>query len=199
MQLLFFSIYYYCENEDVNCLILQYIDHQKGVQVASEKLYLLQGDSPQICNWEEYGFQIQFQQNTLLSSATCEIGIQALVGGLFQLPPNTELVSAIYAVSFAANVLRPVKIGIQHCVQLNNDDQAQYLSFAIAPINPSTLPYNFEIFKGGTFTSHSRYGFIVRDTFCLVAILKFFGFYRYDSDDSSEDEGMTIVANEKSM
>ena len=158
------------------CLLLQYIDHLKGVQVASEKLYLLQGDSPQICNWEEYGFQMQFQQNTLLSSATCEINIQALVGGVFQLPPNTQLVSAIYAVSFAENFLQPVKIGIQHCVQLNNDDQAQYLSFAIAPINPSTLPYKFEIVEGGTFTHCSHYGFIVRDTFCLMAILKFLGF-----------------------
>ena len=125
---------------------------------------------------------MQFQQNTLLSTATCEIDIQALVGGEFQLPPNTQLVSAIYAVSFAENVHQPVKIGIQHCVQLNNDDQAQYLSFAIAPINPSTLPYKFEIVKGGTFTHHSRYGFIERDTFCLVAILRFLGYYRVPND-----------------
>ena len=124
---------------------------------------------------------MQFQQNTLLSTATCEIDIQAL-GGEFQLPTNTQLVSAIYAVSFAENVHQPVKIGIQHCVQLNNDDQAQYLTFAIAPINPSTLPYKFEIVKGGTFTHHSRYGFIERDTFCLVAILRFLGFYRVPND-----------------
>ena len=84
--------------EYVNCLPLQYIDHLKGVQVASEKHYLLRGDSAHICNWEEYGFQMQFQQNTLLSTATCEIDIQALVGGEFQLPANTQLVSAIYAV-----------------------------------------------------------------------------------------------------
>ena len=94
--------------------------------MAGETLFLIQGDKPQSLNWEEYGFRLHFPQ--------------ALVGGKFQFPEGTELVSAVYAVAFAKKLLEPVEMEIQHCVSLENEQQINYLSFVKAPLNQAVLP-----------------------------------------------------------
>ena len=61
------------------------------------KKFLIQGNPPQFLNWEEYGLRITILQGTMSPTETNEIAVTALVGGQFQLPEGTELVSAIYA------------------------------------------------------------------------------------------------------
>ena len=142
------------------------------VQVAEKKLFLIQGDKPQLMNWEKYGLRIGVQEDSLLSSETVEAAVVALVGGQFQFPPNTVLVSAVYAVSLSKPLLKRLKLEIQHCIDLTGrPDLAQYLKFAIAPVSTPSLPYQFSIVEGGEFSSNGRYGFIERKDFCLVCIL----------------------------
>ena len=141
-------------------------------QVAERKLFLIQGNKPQLMNWERYGLRIGVQEDTLLPSETVEAAVVALVGGQFEFPPNTVLVSAVYAVSISRPLLKRLKLEIQHCVDLTGrPDLAQYLKFAIAPVNTPSLPYQFSIVEGGEFSSNSGYGFIERKDFCLVCIL----------------------------
>ncbi|XP_019857956.1 PREDICTED: uncharacterized protein LOC100637226 [Amphimedon queenslandica] len=141
------------------------------VQVAEKKMFLIQGDKPQLMNWEKYGLRIQVQEGSLLSSETVEAAVVALVGGQFEFPPNTVLVSAVYAVSLSKPLLKQLKLEIQHCVDLTGrPDLAQYLQFAIAPISAPSLPYQFSIVEGGEFSSNSWYGSIKREKFCLVSI-----------------------------
>ncbi|XP_019859496.1 PREDICTED: uncharacterized protein LOC109587713 [Amphimedon queenslandica] len=55
--------------------------------------------------------------------------------------------------------------GIQHCVDLTGrPDLAQYLKFAIAPVDTPSLPYQFSIVQEGEFSSNSGYGSIQQST-----------------------------------
>ena len=148
------------------------LDCLSDVQVAERKLFLIQGDKPQLMNWEKYGLRIGVQENSLLSSETVEVAVVALVGGQFQFPPNTVLVSAVYAVSLSKPLLKQLILEIQHCVDLTGRPAlSRYLKFAIAPMSTPSLPYQFSIVEGGEFEPDSWYGSIQRKEFCLVSIV----------------------------
>ena len=163
------------------------LDCLSDVQVAEKKLFLIQGDKPQLMNWEKYGLRIGVQEGSLLSSETVEAAVVALVGGEFKFPANTVLVSAVYAVSLSKPLLKRLKLEIQHCVDLTGGpDLSRYLKYAIAPVSTPSLPYQFSIVEGGEFSSNSGYGSIQRKEFCLVCIL---GEEWTDGDSDSEDDG----------
>ena len=156
-------------------------DRLSSVHVAAQKQFVIQGSKCQVFDWEQFGFKMQFQQGTLHQSETCEVAVNALVGGTFQFPENTQLVSATYAISFADELLQPVTLEIQHCVLLKSKEQFKYLSFMIAQIDESAPPYTFQLIKGGKFNIDNQYGTIIRQKFCLVGIGK------TSNDDSSDD------------
>ena len=149
------------------------VDHLIGVKVAHQRLFTLQGDLS--ISWEDYGFLLNFNQHSFSSTTTsvCDIVVSALISGRFQFPEGTELVSAVYVLSFSKDIPQQARIDIQHCVSLKNEQQAQQLQFAIAPLDRA-LPFNFEIIGGGVFPLNSQYGFINRSniTSCLIGILK---------------------------
>ena len=123
-------------------------------------------------NWEKYGVRIGVEEGSLLSSETVEAAVVALVGGQFEFPPNTVLVSAVYAVSLSKPLLKRLKLEMQHCVDLTGrPGLSRYLKFAIAPVSTPSLPYQFSIIEGGEFSCNSGYGSIQRKEFCLVCIL----------------------------
>ena len=110
-------------------------------------------------------------KGTLLPSVTAEVAVVALVGGQFVFPKNTLLVSAVYAVCVSKPLLQPLRLDIQHCVNLVRPSQTNYLKFAIAPVNTPTLPYEFTPVEGGEFTINSYYGSLYRQEFSLVSII----------------------------
>ena len=125
--------------------------------MAGETLFLIQGDKPQSLNWEEYGYRLHFSQGTISASDTCEVVVKALVGGRFQFPEGTELVSAVYAVAFAKKVFEPVEMEIQHCINLTNEKQGKYLSFVSTAKTHRHHPNKFEFVEGGVFYPGKRY------------------------------------------
>ena len=148
------------------------MDCLSDVQVAERKLFLIQGDKPQLMNWEKYGLRIGVQEASLSSTDTVEAAVVALVGGQFQFPPNTVLVSAVYAVSLSKPLLKRLILEIQHCVDLTGRPAlSRHLKFAIAPLSTPSLPYQFSIVEGGEFKPDSWYGSIQRKEFCLVSIV----------------------------
>ena len=148
------------------------LDCLSDVQVAERKMFLIQGDKPQLMNWEKYGLRIGIQEASLLSTNTVEAAVVALVGGQFQFPPNTVLVSAVYAVSLSKPLLKRLILEIQHCVDLTGRPAlSRHLKFAIAPVSTPSLPYQFSIVEGGEFKADSWYGSIQRKEFCLVSIV----------------------------
>ena len=135
-------------------------------------LFLIQGDKPHLMNWERYGLRIGVQEASLSSTDTVEAAVVTLVGGQFQFPPNTVLVSAVYAVSLSKPLLKQLILEIQHCVDLTGRPAlSRHLKFAIAPMSTPSLPYRFSIVEGVEFSSNSWYGSIEGKEFCLVCIL----------------------------
>ena len=147
------------------------LDCLSDVHIAGKKLFLIHGDVPQLLNWEEFGLRIGVLKGTLPSSETAEVAVVALVGGQFVFPKNTQVVSAIYAVAVSKPLLQPLRLDLQHCVNLVQPSQTRHLKFAIAPVNTSSLPYEFSPVEGGEFTVNSYYGYIYRSKFCLVGIV----------------------------
>ncbi|XP_019852821.1 PREDICTED: uncharacterized protein LOC109582517 [Amphimedon queenslandica] len=163
----------------------------RSIIVAERNLFLIQGDKPQLINWEKYGLRIGVQKESLLSSETVEAAVVALVGGQFQFPPNTVLVSAVYAVSLSKPLLKRLILEIQHCLDLTGQPALNcHLKFAIAPVSTPSLPYQFSIVEGGEFKPDSWYGSIQRKEFCLVAIVgeKHLPKSSTNGDESEEEE-----------
>ena len=141
------------------------------VHIVSKKLFLIQGDRPQMMNWERYGLRIGVSEGSLSSEETAEAAVVALVGGDFKFPDNTVVVSAVYAVSLSRPLFKPLRLEIQHCVDLSRGVNPKYLKFAIAPVDTPSLPYQFSIVEGGEFSAGEWYGSINREKFCLVSIM----------------------------
>ena len=97
--------------------------------IGGGEMFLIQGDSAHFFNWEQYGLRITVLEGTLSPTDTCEVAVRALVGGQFQLPEDTELISAVYSISVSKPLLKQVKLEIQHCADLVTKDHTSYLSF----------------------------------------------------------------------
>ena len=177
------------------------IDTLCGVHVADKKLFLIQGDSPQSFDWDEYGLRISVPQDTLSSTETSELAVTALVGGQFELPVDTELISVVYGISVSKPLLKPVKLEIQHCAHLITEDHTSYLSFATASIDQPVLPYQFKLKEGGEFKPGYQYGSISLSEFSLKSIIKsltrpFWKLLGYD-DTSSDKSTLNSEIQEK--
>ena len=135
-------------------------------------------------DWEEYGLRIGVFKGSLPSSETAEIAVVALVGGHFVFPKKTQLVSAIYAVSISKALDEPLRLDVQHCVNIRKPSERKYLKFAIAPLKRPSVPYQFEVVEGGEFSVNSFYGSIHRRKFCLLGIFAGEG----NGDPPSDDE-----------
>ena len=158
--------------------------------IGGEETFLIQGDSAHFFNWEQYGLRITVLEGTLSPTDTCEVAVRALVGGQFQLPEDTELISAVYSISVSKSLLKQVKLEIQHCADLVTQDHTSYLSFATASVNTG-LTYQFKLEEGGQFHTGDQYGSIYLSQFSSWAIIKFIKRllgYPTSSESSSDDE-----------
>ena len=158
--------------------------------IGGEEMFLIRGDSAHFFNWEQYGLRITVLEGTLSPTDTCEVSVRALVGGGFQLPEDTELISAVYSISVSKPLLKQVILEIQHCADVVTQDHTSYLSFAKASVNTG-LPYQFNLVEGGQFHTGDQYGSICLSKFSLWAIIKFIKRclgYPTSSESSSDDE-----------
>ena len=115
---------------------------------------------------------MNIQQGSFPSSQVCEVAIKAIVASPFNFPKNVALVSAIYSISFAKPLLKPVELEIQHCVSLTREEKAEYLSFMISNKTDAAHRHNFDLLKGGEFYPGKRYGKIKQIHFFKTGIRK---------------------------
>ena len=146
-------------------------DHLYGVNIAKTKLFYIQGNKAQSLHWEEYGLRLYSHLNSISATDKCEVAITVLVGGHFKFPKRAKLVSAIYAISVAKPLLKPLMLQIQHCVNLQTKSQANRLHFVRAPLSNSRLPYVFTLLDRGQFYPGNRYGSIMCHHFCAMGVV----------------------------
>ena len=109
-------------------------------------------------NFDDYGLKIHIPSNV---SRDEEFSITVVVGlqGSFQVPHETELVSAVYYIEASSPLLKPIVLEIDHCVIFQEGDSEMALKFGKADVGTNIkLPYNFMDVSDGHFTRDSSSG-----------------------------------------
>ena len=136
--------------------------------IAGKKVFWIKSDAAEL-DWQDYGFKIVVPEGAVSPLDTVKVHVTALVGGEFILPENTELVSAVYAISVSKPLLKRVQLVIQHCVSIETSDHIKCLSFATAQDHQS--PYQFQPVHIGKFFIGERCGSISITNFSLWSII----------------------------
>ena len=145
--------------------------NRTDIHISGKTVFYIKGELTQFLSWEKYGLRINVPHGTMPPGETCEVLIAAIVGGNFEFPSGTSLVSAVYAIFLSRDLLQPVQLSIQHSVSLETLEHTGYLSVVTADLYQSTLPYQFKLEQGGKFYPGDRYGSILTK-FSLKAIVK---------------------------
>ena len=120
---------------------------------------------------EECGLKILIPAQVITPvDASYEITANGLWGGKFEFPENTTLISGVcyISVSSSSQLKKPVTVQLEHCANINDMKQAEYLSFIVAKSGP---PFKFEYLQGGSFCPGSQYGTIHLKEFSYLAIV----------------------------
>ena len=96
--------------------------------------------------------------------------MQVSLSGPFQIPSNSELLSAVYWISSPCTFAKPITVRIQHCAVLSSDKQCSKLTFIHAKCTQKNLPYIFQQLPGGVFKPHDSYGSLSLCHFSGLAI-----------------------------
>ena len=102
--------------------------------------------------------------------ASYEITANGLWGGKFEFPEYSTLVSGVcyISVSSSSQLIKPLTVQLEHCANITDEKQAEYLSFVVAKSGP---PFKFEYLPGGSFPPCSQYGTIHLKEFSYLAIV----------------------------
>ena len=125
------------------------------------------GDKRQKFEWASYGFYIEVPEGALAADVTASVGVKVILGGQFQLPENSQLISAVYWISSSEVFLKEVAVNIQHCAVIRSEEQCSKCKFIIAKCSQEVLPYRFKE-KEGLFNEHTQYATIKLKQFSLV-------------------------------
>ena len=147
--------------------ILLYIDNLCDVTSIADTVFTITGDCSTILHWEDYGFRMTIQVNSLPANKSCDVAVKALLGGPFKLPDGYILVSAVYAISLTRKLLKPAILEIQHCVDIQDKQHSKSLHFITASCSQK-VPYEFTVDPSGHFYPGSQYATVYRQTFSMT-------------------------------
>ena len=88
------------------------------------------------------------------------------------LPPNVELVSCFYQIKTTVKFIRPIRLYLQHNVELRSHKESKQLAFIRAK-GPS--PYKFELLPteyDQTFSPYDNCGVVEISDFCLIGVIQ---------------------------
>ena len=123
-------------------------------------------------NYEGYGFKLCVPKNSLPAEVSeTQLNVQVSLSGLFQMPSNCELASAVYWVSSPHKFMKPITVEIQHCAALSSSEQCSQLTFVHTKCTQKELPYIFKEKVGGVFTPNSSYGSLSLSHFSGIGIV----------------------------
>ena len=149
--------------------VSQSLEKLDGVVCAGEELVPIDGQ--QAKSWEGCGLKMEFPAHAIgqIGTPPLEIGVVALISGQFEFPPDTQLVSGVYAIASSRKPCQPVLLMMEHCVDLQASQEAMPLHFVRANCSQPTRPYRFEYLDKGEFPIGLRYGSIQLERFSILA------------------------------
>ena len=149
--------------------------HLRGAEIVAETTFTLTPEA-QSFEFEGYGFKLHVPEGSLpVKVSETQLNVRVSLSGQFRIPPNCELISAIYWVSstYPHKFTKPLVIEIQHCAALSSDEQCEQLTFVRTMCTQKELPYTFTE-EGGVFSYHSSYGSLSLFHFSGIGVIKRF-------------------------
>lgn len=123
------------------------------MDVYAETRFVVSAEkAPLTYRWEGNGLNLHVPEGTSAS-----FSIKAVWSSDFELPEGTELVSPVYLVSCEGEVGGAVGVELQHCAQVNQEDQNSGLDFVVCKVEKEKPPYQFEVCRG-QFSNASSFG-----------------------------------------
>jgi len=102
----------------------------------------------------------------------CDVKVKVSLSGQFDLPENSELVSAVYWVYSPHLFLEPLTVEIQHCTAITTPTQCAQLTFIRTKCTQKELPYSFKELDSGSFKPNTPYGSISITHFSGIGVAK---------------------------
>ena len=137
--------------------------------MVAQRNFVITNQAQSYC-WDEFGFRLHVPENSLeagLSETT--VNVQVSLSGQFQLPADSELVSAVYWVFSPHMFTQPLTLEVQHCAAPSHSSN---LSFVRTKCTQKKLPYQFKELEGGIFSRQTFYGSLSVNHFSGLAITK---------------------------
>ena len=94
-----------------------------------------------------------------LPSGTATLNVKGIVAGQFELPNDSQLISAIYCISCSEVSSEEMSVEIDHFAVIRSYEQCSKFRFIIAETSQLQLPYKFKE-REGSFNPHAQYGTI---------------------------------------
>lgn len=133
----------------LNC---KHADTLQNVEVLAENSFQCVGDHTQTHEWKGYGLKLHVSKGS-----TASFIARVVHSTKFVLPEETELVSPIYWVTSIGETLGPVKVEIQHCIDIKKDAELSGLGSAICRVEKSEQSYRFSM-ANACFSHESSFG-----------------------------------------
>ena len=83
--------------------------------VALETVLEVVGDRPQKLEWPDHGFYLEVPDGALYPGEAVNVTVRVVSADRFQLPENSQLISALYSITSTKKLLKEVTVHIQHC------------------------------------------------------------------------------------
>ena len=127
----------------------------KGVDICGEKVFEVTAGSSEKYKWGSHGFQLTVPNGALTPGVTAFVTVRSIVAGPFELPENSELISAVYWISSTHVFKKKVTVHLQHCAIISTAEECRHLKIIIGKCSQDP-PYNFAV-KDGVFSPHSQF------------------------------------------
>ena len=142
-----------------------------GVDVYEETVLEIVGDKPQKLEWPGYGFYIEVPDGALPPGVTASVAVKIIFAGQFELPEDSQLISAIYWISSSRAFLKEVTVNIQHGAVITSEEQCAEFKFIVAKCSQEVLPYKFKKIGKGLFNTRSQYAAIKVKQFSFFGLI----------------------------
>ena len=101
----------------------------RGADVVTETTFTLTQETQNL-PFKGYGFKLHVPEDSLPAEMSeAKLTVKVSLSGRFQMPPDYELLSAVYWVYCSNKFTKPLTLEIQHCAVLSSDQQCSELSF----------------------------------------------------------------------
>ena len=129
-----------------------------GVEECDETCVVVHSSQGQLVEWN--GLKLYIHAGSLPEGLQqCTIFIKASLAGEYEIPENTNLVSAFFWLRCEpqCTFTKPITVEIQHC---STKRDLSKLKMVRAFCNQKSLPYKFKPLEGGRFDADTSYGAI---------------------------------------